>query len=90
MRQSVFGWLDAPLVKKRTLLQSCFKSTCKKLKNYSVQIFATDIDSQAIATARAGVYSVSIKADVSSERLTRFLQKTVEIIRFSFKKDSIC
>ncbi|MFN8739836.1 MAG: chemotaxis protein CheB [Pirellula sp.] len=38
----------------------------------SVQIYATDIDSRAIATARAGVYSVSIASDVNSERLSRF------------------
>ena len=37
-----------------------------------VQIFATDIDRQAIATARAGLYPVSIAADISPERLARF------------------
>jgi two-component system, chemotaxis family, CheB/CheR fusion protein len=37
-----------------------------------VQVFATDIDSQAIATARAGVYPASIAADISPERLARF------------------
>ncbi len=40
--------------------------------NYTVQIFATDIDSQAITTARAGVYPASIATDVSPERLARF------------------
>ncbi|MCU0714405.1 MAG: PAS domain S-box protein, partial [Pirellula sp.] len=38
----------------------------------SVQIYATDIDSRAIATARAGAYPVSIASDVNSERLSRF------------------
>lgn len=38
----------------------------------TVQIFATDIDSQAIATARAGLYPASIAADISRERLARF------------------
>jgi len=38
----------------------------------NVQIFATDIDSQSIATARAGLYPASIIADVSPERLARF------------------
>ena len=37
-----------------------------------VQIFATDIDSHAVAMARAGVYPASISADVSPERLARF------------------
>jgi two-component system CheB/CheR fusion protein len=39
---------------------------------YMVQVFATDIDSRAIATARAGLYPASIAADLSPERLTRF------------------
>jgi len=38
----------------------------------TVQVFATDIDSQAIATARAGLYPASIAADLSPERLARF------------------
>ena len=41
-------------------------------QEYKVQIFATDIDSQAIVTARAGLYPASIAADISAERLTRF------------------
>ena len=40
--------------------------------NYTIQLFATDIDSRAIATARAGLYPTSIAADVSIERLARF------------------
>ena len=39
---------------------------------FTVQLFATDIDSQAIATARAGLYPASIAADMSPERLARY------------------
>lgn len=45
-------------------------------QSYTVQVFATDIDSHAIATARAGLYPASIAADLSPERLARFF--TVE------------
>ncbi|MFH1983341.1 MAG: chemotaxis protein CheB [Pseudomonadota bacterium] len=41
-------------------------------RHFKVQVFATDIDSQAIATARAGIYPASIAADISPERLARF------------------
>ena len=41
-------------------------------QSYTVQVFATDIDNLAIATARAGLYPVSIAADISPERLARF------------------
>ncbi len=41
-------------------------------QSYTVQVFATDIDPQAIATARAGLYPASIAADISAERLARF------------------
>lgn len=41
-------------------------------QGYTAQVFATDIDRQAIATARAGRYPVSIAADISPGRLARF------------------
>lgn len=41
-------------------------------RNFSVQIFATDIDSRAIATARAGLFPTGIASDITPERLTRF------------------
>jgi two-component system CheB/CheR fusion protein len=41
-------------------------------QSFKVQVFATDIDSYAIATARAGVYPASIATDISRERLARF------------------
>lgn len=41
-------------------------------QTYKVQVFATDIDSRAIAIARAGLYPASIASDLSPERLARF------------------
>jgi two-component system CheB/CheR fusion protein len=41
-------------------------------RSHPIQLFATDIDSRAIAAARAGIYSASISVDVSPERLARF------------------
>jgi len=41
-------------------------------RRYEIQVFATDIDSQAIAVARAGCYPASIALDISPERLARF------------------
>jgi len=40
--------------------------------SYRVQVFATDIDSRAIAVARAGLYPGSVADDISPERLARF------------------
>ncbi|MYN10956.1 chemotaxis protein CheB [Massilia sp. FT127W] len=39
---------------------------------YSLQIFATDLDPDAIDRAREGLFTHSIEADVSPERLQRF------------------
>jgi len=45
-------------------------------QNYcTVQIFASDIDEQAINVARAGIYPINIAADVSAERLQQFFIK---------------
>jgi len=41
-------------------------------KTFKVQIFATDVDKQAIVQARSGVYPSSISVDISPERLERF------------------
>lgn len=40
--------------------------------DFSVQIFASDLNPDAIATARRGRYPLTISADVSPERLERF------------------
>lgn len=39
---------------------------------YSLQIFGTDLDGDAIGRARAGIYPLSIAADVSEARLGKF------------------
>jgi two-component system CheB/CheR fusion protein len=41
-------------------------------QSFKVQVFATDIDRQAIDQARTGLYPASIAADISPERLARF------------------
>ena len=41
-------------------------------QSFAVQLFATDIDSRAIAKARASLYPPSIAADVTQERLQGF------------------
>jgi two-component system CheB/CheR fusion protein len=40
-----------------------------------IQVFATDLDEQAIQTARDGIYPATIEADVSEDRLRRFFVK---------------
>lgn len=48
----------------------------QKIKErFVVQIFATDIDETAIATARAGIYPLSIDSTISKERLEKFFIK---------------
>ena len=44
----------------------------KLKKNFTVQVFATDIDSNAISLARTGVFPASIASDLTPERLARF------------------
>jgi len=50
----------------------------KRKKNLSLQIFATDIDLEAIQLARKGYFSPNIIADVSPERLKRFFKFEAE------------
>jgi len=42
---------------------------------FTVQMFASDLDSRAIETARAGHYPIGIAGDITSERLQRFFTK---------------
>ena len=43
------------------------------------QIFASDVDENALEVARQGIYPESIAADVSSERLTRFCTRVDDV-----------
>lgn len=55
-----------------------FKEVLAKMnppKNISLQIFATDLDADAVETARKGHYSVNIEVDVSPQRLSRYFVK---------------
>ncbi len=53
----------------------CAEKTSGVVDAPKVQIFATDIDEQAINEARQGLYSINDLADVSPERLRRFFTK---------------
>jgi chemotaxis methyl-accepting protein methylase len=55
-----------------------FKEALEQVKSrgsFTLQIFATDLDRDAIDKARQGVYPANITADVSPERLRRFFIK---------------
>ena len=52
-----------------------------RLNGPEIQVFASDIDEQALAKARAGYYTLADTADVSPERLRRFFQKEGEGFR---------
>ena len=63
-----------------------FKEAMDKIKNHkslSLQIFATDLDLDAIEKARKGLFSSNITADVSPERLTKFFTIEPEGFRLS-------
>jgi two-component system CheB/CheR fusion protein len=55
-------------------------------QNFKLQVFATDIDRQAIEQARAGVYPASIAADVSAERLGRFFTPETDCSAYHIRK----
>ncbi len=58
-----------------------FREVVDKLSptgGYTLQIFATDLDNEAIEAARKGLYPLNIEADVSPKRLSRFFTATDE------------
>ncbi|QGM47065.1 CheR family methyltransferase [Methylocystis heyeri] len=46
-----------------------------------IQIFASDLDSAALLVAREGCYPLTIEADVSKERLSRFFTREIDCYR---------
>jgi two-component system CheB/CheR fusion protein len=63
-----------------------FKEALEKIhthSNLSLQVFATDLDHDAVEVARRGIYPVNITSDVSPERLNRFFVKTEDGYRVS-------
>ncbi len=57
--------------------------TIKPKGNYSIQIFATDIDTDAINKARKGLFPINITNDVSLARLNRFFVRSENTYRIN-------
>jgi len=55
----------------------------KKHKNITLQIFATDLDTDAIEVARKGFFPKNIAADLTTERLNRFFKAEPDGYRVS-------
>jgi two-component system CheB/CheR fusion protein len=67
-------------------LAMVFKETLKHVKsvgNFSLQIYATDLDKDAIDKARQGFFAENVVADVSPARLRRFFVKEERGYRMS-------
>jgi two-component system CheB/CheR fusion protein len=56
----------------------CAEQTLNVIDASRIQIFATDIDEEAIANAREAFYTINDAADVSPERLRRFFNREGE------------
>ncbi|MCX6276528.1 MAG: PAS domain-containing protein [Bacteroidetes bacterium] len=62
-------------------LAMVFKEAMDKIKqhkNLTLQIFATDLDHEAIEKARKGFFASNIAADVSPDRMNRFFSEEAE------------
>jgi two-component system, chemotaxis family, CheB/CheR fusion protein len=68
------------LLEQSEFVQAQFKKVIK------VEIFATDIDSKAIAEARSGIYSEETVTGVSAARLERFFNKVPGSKNYQVKK----
>jgi len=54
--------------------------------SYAVQVFATDIDANAIAAARMGIYPANIVTEVSKERIKRFFTLDADTGKYRINK----
>ena len=66
-----------------SLVMLFLEEIAKAKKSIKLQVFASDIDRDAVALAREGLYPELIKADVSEERLARFFSKEDQGYRVS-------
>ena len=55
-------------------------------RTFKVQIFATDIDAQAIEQARAGIYPAGIATDLAPGRLERFFTREPDSTLYRIRK----
>ncbi|WP_296506845.1 protein-glutamate O-methyltransferase CheR [Rhodoferax sp.] len=61
-------------------LAMVFKEAIEEInptQRFSLQIFASDLDKEAIATGRAGIYTRNIAAEVTEKRLNRYFVEDV-------------
>src|SRR5262249_50303322 len=58
-----------------SLVMALLEEMSKQDKSCPIQVFATDIDEEALEYAREGIYPESIAADVPPEKLRRFFSK---------------
>ncbi len=77
--QTLRAWIPACATGEEAYsLAILFKEALAELKsgsNLTLQIFATDLDAQAIEKAREGLFPDNIVADISAQRLERFFIK---------------
>ena len=66
------------------ILKECLDES-ERRSGIDIQVFATDIDKEAIEVARRGTYPASIAADVPAERLQKFFVKEQD--KYRIKKE---
>ena len=66
-----------------SLAMLCREEIAAAQLNVKLQIFATDVDADALATGREGLYPLTIEQDVSAARLARFFNREEGFFRVS-------